>query len=69
MRFFRKVTGALLIVGNVISSTVLIIFYFTLFAIFAIPYRLFVRAQASPTSNFKPPRRMVFAAEDFKQEF
>ncbi len=42
-------------IGNVVSSVVLTAFYFSVFALFAFPYRIFGKrliAPTSPTSNW-----------------
>lgn len=70
-RVWRAVTRALTLFGEFISTAVLTIFYYTIFALVAIPYRLFERPfdPASDASNFRPPNRTFAARGDFEQEF
>ena len=55
--------------GNLISNIFLTIFYFTIFAVFAIPYKIISRFKKTSDSNFKLPRKQIRRFEDFQKEF
>ena len=60
------------VVGNTISSIILIVFYFTFFAPFAILFRLFGRdplAVQSQSSNWLIKEKSPSSMEDFVNEF
>lgn len=57
------------LIGNLISNVFLTIFYFFIFALFAIPYKIIAYYKKSSGSNFKLPRKQMRALEDFKKEF
>ncbi|TSC89024.1 MAG: hypothetical protein G01um10142_551 [Parcubacteria group bacterium Gr01-1014_2] len=56
-------------IGNLTSNVFLTIFYFTIFALFAIPYKLITYYKKSSGSNFKLPRKQMRTFEDFQKEF
>lgn len=56
-------------IGNIISNVFLTIFYFTIFALFAIPYKIITYYKKSSGSNFKLPRKQMRTLEDFQKEF
>lgn len=60
-----------LIVGDVVSSVVLTIFYFSVFAIFAIPFRIFGKPFLSQdkNSNFHDTGREFDKLESFSKEY
>jgi len=59
-----------LFIGNIISSVFLFVFYFTVFALFAIPYRIFSRlGRAKQNSYFSKPPKQLVNLEDFKNEY
>ncbi len=55
--------------GNFISNVFLTLFYFTVFAVFAIPYKIINRFKKTSDSNFKLPRKQMRSFEDFQKEF
>jgi len=55
-------------IGNLISNVFLTVFYFTIFALFAVPYKI-LNYKKSSGSNFKLPRKQMRALEDFQKEF
>lgn len=56
-------------IGNIVSNVFLTIFYFTIFALFAIPYKITVYYKKSSGSNFKLPGKQMCTLEDFQKEF
>lgn len=57
-------------IGNIISSVFLFVFYFSVFALFAIPYRIFNRSgRTGKNSNFSEPVKQLQSLEDFKNEY
>jgi len=58
-------------IGNIISSVFLFIFYYTIFAVFALPFKFFEwkKNRASNHSYFSPPAKQFSNLEDFKNEF
>lgn len=58
-------------IGNIISNIFLTIFYFTFFALFAIPYKIIAhyKNKKSLGSNFKLPQKQMRTFEDFQKEF
>lgn len=72
--FFKKIGDGLLAVGmrigNFMSAVIMTIFYFTVFALFAIPFRCFSRplSAKSPRSNWLD-RNKTFSTGDFDNEF
>ena len=54
--------------GNFISNIFLTVFYFTIFALFAIPYKMINRRKSSGP-NFKKPRNQMQTFDDFQKEF
>jgi len=57
-------------IGNIISSVFLFVFYFTVFALFAIPYRIFSSSgRAKRASYFIKPPKQLRELEDFKNEY
>ena len=61
-----------LVVGNFVSGVVLVIFYFTIFALFALPFRLFGKnplAVRSKTSNWMDKEKTPTVLNDFENEF
>lgn len=62
---------AALFVGDVISGVVLTVFYYTVFALFAIPFRMFAKNPLgvyAEDSNWIPKVKTPEAIEDFKNE-
>ncbi|MBX4211215.1 MAG: hypothetical protein KW806_00220 [Candidatus Yanofskybacteria bacterium] len=57
--------------GNVMSVIILTLFYFTVFALFAIPFQLLTRVldKKSHNSNFSIPEHQITSLEDFQKEF
>ena len=72
MQFFRRAFGAVARVlgafGDVVSSVALIVFYFTVFALFAVPYRLIARRRTR-ISTFHPLPERPRALADFLREY
>jgi len=66
-----KLKKILLSVGNIIPSVVLIIFYYTIFAVFAIPYQLLVKnfRSANNNSNYIVNKKNLTKLEDFLKEY
>ncbi|MEK7169276.1 MAG: hypothetical protein AAB377_00915 [Patescibacteria group bacterium] len=61
-----------LIIGNFVSGVVLVFFYFTIFALFALPFRLFGKnplAVQSKTSNWIKKEKTPTILKDFENEF
>jgi len=58
-----------LFVGNIISNIFLTIFYFTVFALFAIPYKIIGHFKKPSVSNFEIPGKQINGFEDFQKEF
>ena len=59
-----------LVIGNIISGVVLFVFYYTVFAVFAAPFRFFSKPfSAGSDSNFRLPKKQFSSLEDFKKEF
>lgn len=59
------------IIGNFISGVVLVIFYFTVFALFALLFRAFVKnplAAQSRISNWIAKRKTPVVLKDFETE-
>jgi hypothetical protein len=57
-----------LILGNFVSAVFLTIFYFTVFAILAIPYRVFARRSRSGKSSFIIKKSTPTSLGDYKYE-
>lgn len=57
------------LIGNIISNIFLTIFYFTVFALFAVPYKMVGRFKKRPVSNFRLPGKQMRTLEDFQKEF
>lgn len=61
-----------LVIGNIISTILLTVFYYTVFAIFAIPFRLFSEksfyGSVSPSSNWIKKEKTASTLLDFSQE-
>ena len=57
------------LLGNLVSTVFLTVFYFTIFALFAIPYKTVLHFRKSSGSNFKIPRKQISAFDDFQKEF
>ncbi len=60
-----------LIVGNFVSGVVLTVFYFTVFALFALPFRVFAKnplAARSGSSNWVEKKKTPTTLEDFETE-
>jgi len=56
--------------GDLISSVFLVVFYYSIFALFAIPYRAFTgRFKAPKDSSWVPKVRQTSTLEDLKNEF
>ncbi len=57
--------------GNIMSTFILTVFYFTLLAVFAIPFRLFSKLNKAieGDSNYSIPERQMEALKDFEKEF
>ena len=55
--------------GNLISNIFLTVFYFTVFALFALPYKIISRFKKSSGSNFKLSEKQLLTLEDFQKEF
>lgn len=73
---FKKIFDAWmrfgLIIGNFVSGVILVIFYFTVFALFALPFRLFGKnplAVRSETSNWMEKEKTPTVLGDFENEF
>ncbi|MFA5935788.1 MAG: hypothetical protein WC787_02970 [Patescibacteria group bacterium] len=62
---FEKIMHAF---GNVVSAVFLMIFYYTVFALFAIPFRLSRKKNAIP-SSFEKPHATFGTPEAFREEF
>ncbi len=61
-----------LIIGNFVSGVVLVVFYFTVFALFALPFRIFGKnplAAQSKNSNWVEKKKTILALKDFENEF
>ena len=59
-----------LFIGNIVSTIVLTVFYFTVFLVFAIPFRLFsagLRPRSS-VSNWTPKIKTPISVDDFRNE-
>lgn len=78
MRFFDALKRGwtilqrgLTFIGDIISTIILTVFYYSVFAVVAIPLRLIERpfAPASGTSNFRAAVRTFETREDLRQEF
>lgn len=55
--------------GNIISGVILFIFYYTIFALFAIPFRLFGEVFGGvKNSSWKLKGEVADSLEDFKNE-
>lgn len=67
-RFWENWKKFGIFIGNIISNIFLTVFYFTFFALFAIPYKLLRRSKLSG-SNFMIPKKQITSFEDFKKEF
>jgi hypothetical protein len=57
-----------LVTGNFVSAIFLTVFYFTFFAIIAIPYRILVRRPKSNASSFVIKKSTPTFLEDYKYE-
>lgn len=60
-----------LLLGDIISGIVLVVFYYTIFALVAMPFRLFGKnplAPYAPGSNWIPKEKTPHTLEDFKSE-
>lgn len=74
MSIFKKIWNLWLtlgvFVGNIISTVILTIFYFTAFALFALPFRLFADAlRINPGKSTWVPKEKEFKGlADFKRE-
>jgi hypothetical protein len=70
-RGWGAVTRGLIYFGEIVSSILMTVFYYTVFAVVAIPFRFIEHpfAPASGTSNFHPAKRVFATRKDFEQEF
>ncbi len=58
------------IVGGFISGVFLVVFYFTIFALVAIPYRIFKRSFCMPSSsNWIMKKKSPATLKGFENEF
>jgi len=64
--FWWKKIG--LIIGNIVSAVFLTVFYFTIFAPFAVIFRIFNREKKSADSNFIDKKLTISRMEEFKNE-
>ncbi len=74
MRWLKRIFQAWqrigLVIGNAIANIFLTIFYFTLFALFAIPFRLLTLAKRQDqSSRFHLPHRQITRLDDLRREF
>lgn len=61
-----------LIIGNFVSGIILTVFYFTAFALFAIPIKLFGKnpfAAQSKNSNWIAKKNTIATLKEFETEF
>jgi len=60
-----------LIIGNFTSALFLIIFYYTLFALVAVPFRLFGKTvtQKARGTNWVPKEKTLQTLEDYKNKY
>ncbi len=74
---YKKITAALMVFGNIMSTIILSVVYFTIFALFAIPAKLSTdylrlkkikKAAADTDSNFVEPRKQFTTIESFYYE-
>ena len=58
------------ILGNVMTAIIMTVFYFTVFAFFAIPYRFFGKPfkVKMPNSNWVKKQKNLEILDDFKSE-
>lgn len=54
--------------GDIVTGVILTFFYFTVFALFALPYRLFRRVPKDGSSNFVLKEKKLIGREGFKNE-
>lgn len=67
LKILEKVARA---IGDIITLVILTIFYFTVFALFAIPYRLFADPlHRKPRESTWSPVTNTYSLEWFKREF
>lgn len=57
-----------LVMGDFVSGVILTVFYFTIFAIFALPYRIFSRAKKNKDSQFVLKEKILIGLKGFKNE-
>lgn len=57
-----------LIIGNFISTVVMIVFYFTFFALVAIPFRIFSRNKEEGDTNFIVRKSTISTLKEFESE-
>lgn len=59
------------VMGNFMSGVFLVIFYFTFFALFALPYRLFGKTvtRKALETNWILKKKTIHALDDYKYEF
>lgn len=73
MRFFKQCArgarAAAFAAGEIVSTLVLVAFYFTFFALFAIPYRLFHARAVGDNTNFIPKNEDRRGREAFAHEY
>lgn len=65
--FWWKKIG--LIIGDLVTKLFLLIFYFSIFALIALPFRLFNRPQKSKASNFHLKKSTISSLREFEKEF
>jgi len=74
MKFFKLfwhfLEKTLIFIGNTISGVVLFVFYYTIFALFAIPFRIFSKPlkSKSAASNFVIKEKTPSVLKDFESE-
>ena len=57
-----------LIIGDFVSGVLLTFFYFTVFAVVAIPYRILTKKPKNKITNFIIKQKTISTLEDFKNE-
>lgn len=65
--FWWKKIG--LITGNFISNVVLTVFYFTIFAVFAIIFKIFSKTSKNKETNFVEKKSTISKLAEFKNEY
>ncbi len=72
MKFLKKLYAGFMkvgmFIGEIISSVVMLVFYFTVFALFAIPYRLFGKSVKQKNSNWITREPKAFTLTDVSGE-